>query len=179
MFKGLLFFFVASCAVGAHAQVYRCGNTYSEAPCKGGREVDVSPTLSDPSGPKTTVIFLCRSGDGALYWLQELCASRGWALERSATVSNSISWAQQVEEGRRQRSEGEAFLASPAPTYSGAPSQLSQTQREQVRRHECAALEEQVKSYDSMGRVGSTAYSLDELRMRRKAARDAQYRLRC
>ena len=46
---------------GGQAQVYRCGNTYTQEPCKGGREVDVTPPVSDLSGPKTTVIYLCRA----------------------------------------------------------------------------------------------------------------------
>lgn len=55
--------FAALCiaSMGVHAQVYRCGNTYTQEPCKGGREVDVTPPVSDLSGPKTTVIYLCRA----------------------------------------------------------------------------------------------------------------------
>ena len=177
MFKRILFFLVACFAFAVHAQVYRCGSTYSQEPCKGGREVDVSPTLSDPSGPQTTVIYLCRSREGSLFWLQERCASRGWTLERSATVSNRVSWANQVQEGQRQYAEGEALSAAPvARQIDASPSQVN---REQIRRQECAALDEQVNTYDAMGRVGSRVYSLDDLRSRRKAARDAQYRLRC
>ena len=48
-------------SMAGQAQVYRCGNTYSQEPCKGGREVDVTPPVSDLSGPKTTVIYLCRA----------------------------------------------------------------------------------------------------------------------
>lgn len=48
-------------SMGVQAQVYRCGNTYTQEPCKGGREVDVTPPVSDLSGPKTTVIYLCRA----------------------------------------------------------------------------------------------------------------------
>jgi hypothetical protein len=59
--------FAALCiaSMGVHAQVYRCGNTYTQEPCKGGREVDVTPPVSDLSGPKTTVIYLCRAQGGS------------------------------------------------------------------------------------------------------------------
>ena len=32
----------------------RCGNGYSQEPCKGGRTVETSPILSDPRGPATS-----------------------------------------------------------------------------------------------------------------------------
>ena len=103
-----LFAAVFLCAFAAQAQeVYRCGNTYTQEPCKGGRTVDLSPTLSDLSGPKTTVIYLCRAPGGSLYWIPEKCATRGWTLERSATVSNGTGWDNQVAEARRQRTEAE------------------------------------------------------------------------
>lgn len=82
--------------MGVHAQVYRCGNTYTQEPCKGGREVDVTPPVSDLSGPKTTVIYLCRAQGGSFYWIPQRCATRGWTLERSATVSKHVSWENQV-----------------------------------------------------------------------------------
>lgn len=103
-----LFAAVFLCAFAAQAQeVYRCGNTYTQEPCKGGRTVDLSPTLSDLSGPKTTVIYLCRAPGGSLYWIPEKCAIRGWTLERSATVSSGVGWDNQVAEARRQRNEAE------------------------------------------------------------------------
>ena len=91
--------FAALCiaSMGVHAQVYRCGNTYTQEPCKGGREVDVTPPVSDLSGPKTTVIYLCRAQGGSFYWIPQRCATRGWTLERSATVSKHVSWENQVE----------------------------------------------------------------------------------
>ncbi len=69
--------------------------------------MDVSPTLSDLSGPKTTVIYLCRAPGGSMYWIPEKCAARGWTLERSATVSSGVGWDNQVAEARRQRNEAE------------------------------------------------------------------------
>ena len=174
-----LFAAVFLCASGAQAQeVYRCGNTYTQEPCKGGRTVDVSPTLSDLSGPKTTVIYLCRAPGGSLYWIPEKCATRGWILERSATVSNGIGWDNQVAEARRQRTEAEELMRSAAPVYSRTP-QASQSPLSADTKAQCSALNERVAMLDSMGRAGSRYYDLDWVRSERKKARDEQYRLRC
>ena len=174
-----LFAAVFLCASGAQAQeVYRCGNTYTQEPCKGGRTVDVSPTLSDLSGPKTTVIYLCRAPGGSLYWIPEKCAARGRTLERSATVSSGIGWDNQVAEARKQRTAAEELMRSPSPVYSGAP-QVSQSPSSADAKAQCSALNERVAMLDSMGRAGSRYYDLDWVRSERKKARDEQYRLRC
>ena len=174
-----LFAAVFLCPFGVQAQeVYRCGNTYTQEPCKGGRAVDVSPTLSDLSGPKTTVIYLCRASGGSLYWIPEKCATRGWALERSATVSSGIGWDNQVAEARRQRTEAEELTRSPAPVYGSAP-QVYQSSSPANAKAQCSALNERVAMLDSMGRAGSRYYDLDWVRSERKKARDEQYRLRC
>jgi hypothetical protein len=174
-----LFAAVFLCAFGVQAQeVYRCGNTYTQEPCKGGRTVDVSPTLSDLSGPKTAVIYLCRAPGGSLYWIPEKCATRGWTLERSATVSSGVGWDNQVAEARRQRNEAEELTRRPAPVYNGAP-QASQSPSSADARAQCSALNERVAMLDSMGRAGSRYYDLDWVRSERKKARDEQYRLRC
>lgn len=81
----ILGFVLLGLAGDAGAQVYRCGNTYTAEPCKGGKEVDVSPAFSDRSGPKTKEIYLCRAPQGGLYWTVEHCGQRGWTIEeRSA-----------------------------------------------------------------------------------------------
>lgn len=165
-------------SAGVQAEVYRCGNTYTQEPCKGGRTVDVSPPLSDLNGPKTTVIYLCRAQGGSLYWLPESCATRGWTLERSATVSRDVGWDNQVAEARKQRDEAEALTRRPAPIYSSPPYQTQSAQQSAVKT-QCTSLNERVAMLDSMGRAGSRHYDLDWVRSERKKARDAQFRLRC
>ncbi len=44
----------------AQPAVYRCGNSYSEAPCKGGKVVDTSRVVNDPRGPTTKEIYPCK-----------------------------------------------------------------------------------------------------------------------
>lgn len=144
----------------------------------GGRTVDVSPPLSDLNGPKTTVIYLCRAQGGSLYWMPDSCATRGWALERSATVSRNVGWDNQVAEARKQRDEAEARTRRPAPVYSSPPSPTQSAQQPAVK-VQCAALNERIAMLDSMGRAGSRYYDLNWVRSERKKARDEQFRLRC
>lgn len=159
----------------AWAQVYRCGNTYSEEPCKGGRTVDTSPPLTDPRGPSTTVIYLCRAPQGGQYWTAEACHTRGWTMERSERVPINVPWADQVAAARGQKQAAAALTTAPTAQYT----QQAPQQRQRTPRQECSLLDERVKMLDSMGRAGSGHYDLDWVRRERKEARDQQFRLRC
>lgn len=159
----------------ASAQVYRCGNTYSSEPCKGGKEVDASPAVSDPQGPKTMLIYFCATQQGARYWTAEACRTRGWALERTERVPKNMTWDNQVIVANRQMRQ-----AQHAATLPAAPAQYLQQHPEQPgRKSQCEALDERVRHLDSMGRAGSFYYDLDWIRSQRKDARDRQFRLRC
>lgn len=157
----------------AQAQVYRCGNTYSEEPCKGGREVDVSPTVSDHRGPKNKEIYLCKSNQGSLYWSARTCASQGWMVERIALVPRGVSWNEQVSIARGQRDRAHENADEQTRNY-GPPAAVESNHAE------CQAHEERVKWLDETCR--STACSLPRLewvREERRKARDQQFRLRC
>ena len=165
----MLFVFFAGTT---HAQVYRCGNSYSASPCAGGREVDVSNPLSDPAGPKSVQIYLCKTPSSKLFWIQERCANRGWSLERSEWVPKNLSWDDQLDYARGKRSQAQALM-NPVPVArsSAAPTESKVSQ--------CKALEERVNWLDSLGRAGGSGYTMDWIREQRKLARDQQFRLRC
>ncbi len=176
----LLITFVAvvdllSSSAWAQPVVYRCGNSYSEAPCKGGKVVDTSPVMSDPRGPMTKEIYLCKAPQGARYWTPEHCAHRGWTIERIQRVPAHVGWDDQVAAGRQQKDQAEAQNTAPAQNFLPQAIQPSQPSKTQA----CSALDERVVMLDSMGRAGSRYYDLDWIRRERKDARDQQYRLRC
>jgi len=162
------------CLAGAaQAQVYRCGNSYSHAPCKGGQVIDAAPVLSDPRGPVTKEIYLC-SAAGRHYWSSVHCAQRGWHIERIERVPAAMPWEEQVAAATQAYRSSVQALAAPVPRITQAPLPAAQPAKEQ-----CRALDERVKMLDSMGRAGSLYYDLDWVRRERKKARDQQYRLRC
>ncbi len=168
----LAFALLATVAGPANAQVYRCGNAYSQTPCPQGVQVDVTPAMSDPAGPASTVIQLCRRRDGQTYWVSEPCSARGWTLLRTARVPADASWDEQVGIAQAQYRSAQASATPPPVVYGSQPSQAS-------RKGACAQLDERVKQLDGMGRAGSQYYDLDWVRRERQAARDQQFRLRC
>lgn len=161
-------------AAPVQAQVYRCGSTYSNTPCKNARPVDISEPLSDPAGPRTIEIYLCRAPNAGLYWANEHCHNRGWTVERMERVAKNISWDDQVTAAKAQRDAAIA-TATPAPITHTAPARPAPAPRNAA----CQALYERVAMLDSMGRAGSSYYDLDWIRRERKSARDEQFRLRC
>jgi len=114
---------------------------------------------------------------GSFYWIPQRCATRGWTLERSATVSKHVSWENQVAEANKQRNEAEELMRRPVPVYN-ATAQAQMPQQPAVK-EQCVLLNERVAMLDSMGRAGSRYYDLDWVRSERKKVRDEQFRLRC
>lgn len=161
-------------AAGVSAQVYRCGNSYSNSPCKGGQVVDTSPMLSDPRGPATREIYLCSATPGSSYWSAAHCAERGWRVERIERVPANLPWEEQVAAATRAHRSAAQALAAPAQRVPQLPRPAAQPQKAQ-----CLWLDKRVKTLDSMGRAGSRYYDLDGVRRERKQARDEQHRLRC
>lgn len=161
-----LFFFLLMGTV--HAQIYRCGNSYSSEPCTGGKTVDISPALSDSDGPATNEIYLCRNKSDRLYWIRERCSERGWLIERIARVPKHASWDDQVDIARRQQRNAASLASKPSSSGSAilqAPSNKS----------DCLQLDERIKWLDDRARVDSRPWITDE----RRIVRDKQFRLRC
>ena len=153
----------------SYADVYRCGNSYSVEPCSGGHQVDVSPLVTDPSGPSTKEIFLCRSIDKKFFWSSGICPN-GWILERTARVSSSLPWNDQVQEAINQQQKTNETIALPSNSNKKNTIQENQSNKEI-----CNQLDERIKWLDSMARVNSTQWITDE----RKSIRDRQFRIRC
>lgn len=168
----VLFLLALSVSLSAAAQVYRCGSTYQQELCSGGRSVDTSPAISDPAGPSQKRIYLCSRSDGAYFWVHEHCSRRGWAVEDMQTVSARIDWDGQVEQAQRQREQAQSQYA---PARHSAPQQIASGDV----RNQCDYLDERVRRLDEMGRAGSRYYDLNWVRSERQKARDAQFRLRC
>ena len=170
--------FLASLApFSTHAQepVYRCGNSYSATPCKGGKRVEDRTSIapSSSAGPGHRLVYLCKSHGGGLFWSSHSCQQQNAFLERSETVPEQLEWKQQVAQAQAQWERAQALTRAPR-----APAALTAS-RTEAGNPLCAQLEQRVKMLDSMGRAGSQYYDLDWVRRERKAARDQQARLKC
>ena len=170
----LLIFLLCAGSHSAQAQVYRCGNSYSNAACANGRAVDATPPVSDPAGPRTVLVYLCQHPSHRRSWHAEPCHHAGLSLERTERVPSDLDWPGQVALANRFLAQAQASRAMAA-----APPARPALPEASTRQRQCQTLEERVRALDSMGRAGSQHYDLDWVRSERKKARDAQFRLQC
>ena len=164
-------------ATAAQAQTYRCGNSYSDAPCKGGRLVDTIPPVTNNStadAADSKTIYLCQGGGGCRFWSSQHCREHGAYIDRMENVPAHLPWETQVEMAKGQRDKA-ANLQQPAPVQPGYQQQSPAPNKQLT----CQSLESRIKQLDSMARAGGTAQQLDWIAARRKEARDEQFRLRC
>jgi hypothetical protein len=160
----------------ASAQVYRCGNAYSSAPCAGGKAIDTTPPLSargDLAG-KTT-IYLCQSYGGGQFWTREHCAQRDALVERMETVPSGMPFEQQVEMAQNQRNSAQARSVPPPPSFQPPQAYAAQPGLQA----QCQALDQRVERLDAQARAGGRPHYMDRIAHERKEARDLQFRLRC
>lgn len=179
MFFGVLLLGVSG---ASDAQVFRCGNAYSTEPCPGAVTVDVSPALSDPSGPSSTLVYLCRTAGDGLFWLPKPCSTRGWSLVRKERVPIGMPWEDQLRIARSQKRAADALERDRRAVPSSSRSSASVTARPAPGLRdemECRLLDQRIRALDAQGRQGSTHYSLERIREERKKARDRQFRLGC
>lgn len=67
------FLLPATTAAPAIAQpIYRCGNTYSQEACKGGKVVE-DKTTTLHSGQSGSTVYLCKGHGGGLFWSSHSC----------------------------------------------------------------------------------------------------------
>jgi hypothetical protein len=52
--------------------IYRCGNTYSQEACKGGKVVE-DKTTTLHSGHSGSTVYLCKGHGGGLFWSSSQC----------------------------------------------------------------------------------------------------------
>lgn len=166
---------LAVLAFGSEAQVYRCGNTYSNAPCAGGKEIDTGPTLSwGQAKGSTATLYLCQAYGGGQFWTRERCRERDALVERMESVPAGMPFEQQVELARDRlaQSRRSADMSSSAPGQRIAPVT-------NVSAGSCKFLDDRIRQLDAMARAGGHAGYMNWIARERKEARDRQFRLRC
>lgn len=171
----------AAMSPAAHAQsVYRCGNTYTQEACRGGRAVDTAPPVASAGGASAredapVTLYLCEGKSGGKFWSRQHCHAHGAWVDRTETVPGGLRWQDQVATASAQRAQM-AALAAPQPRgFQDAPAAAMAPDPRAV----CAGLERRIAELDAMGRAGSRYYDLDRIRTERREARDQQFRLRC
>ena len=153
-------------------QIYRCGNTYSNTPCEGGRQIAQQSSLSVREST-TKEIYLCKDFHVNLTWESAACSANGRFIERIARVPTNISWDEQVAMARQQRHRAHANAAEQVVPVATRPA------GSKANASECRELNERVNWLDNLGRIGGSGYTMDWIREERRKARDRQFRIGC
>lgn len=90
------------------------------------------------------------------------------------SVPDGMAFEHQVQLGNQDAAEG-ARLAAPPPRPAVQVHQSSG----QTSQNACAALEAEIKQLDDLARRPQSGPTQDSIRVRRQAARDRQFSLRC
>lgn len=158
---------------GAHAQVYRCGNSYSTAPCPGAKTVDVTPqgSVVEGAGP-TRKIFLCKSYGGQQFWSRDNCYQRGGStLVREVSVPRNMSWDDQVTTAQRAHREAESLQRPPAGVQS--------TSNNTNTAGRCDGIRQALANNQAAARAGGSSHWMDHLAAERHRLNDQRIAMRC
>lgn len=152
-------------------QIYRCGNTYSNTPCDGGKQL-AQQNSRPVDRSETKEIYLCKDFQDRLTWESVPCSANGRFMDRIARVPAHVPWEEQVAIARQQRDKAHAIAAEQVvPVASRSTSSTPA---------ECQALEQRIRVLDAECRVNAcSTQRLDWVRFERKAARDRQFRIGC
>lgn len=152
-------------------QIYRCGNTYSNAPCEGGQQI-AQQSSRPVDRSETKEIYLCKDFQDRLTWESVPCSANGRFMDRIARVPAHVSWEEQVAIARQQRDKAHAIAAEQVvPVASRSVSSTPS---------ECQMIEQHIRALDAECRVNACGMKrLDDIRAARKEARDRQFRIGC
>ncbi|MBL5976283.1 hypothetical protein JAO85_03270 [Comamonas sp. NyZ500] len=155
--------------------IYRCGNTYTNSPCEGGKQI--AQQITRPSErsdrPATREIYLCKDISDRLTWESVPCSANGRFMDRIARVPTNVSWAEQVAIAREQRNRAYENAAEQVVPVATRPT------GGKANAAECQALDERVNWLDGLGRIGGGGHTMDWIREERRKARDRQFRIGC
>lgn len=157
--------------------VYRCGSSYSDAPCPGAQPLELqAPVPHHEPQSATSQAFLCRLGERQ-FWSAQPCQTHNARTLHSQSVPRHWSWEQQSEHAEREWRRAERRTATQAPsTHRADTSQFAQRDKD---RPDCARAEQRLRQLDEMGRQGGSVKYMERLRKERQEVRDGQFRAGC
>ena len=164
----------------SHAQIYRCGNSYSDAPCAAGvQPMDASPAVQAEPATASEAIHLCQSHSGARYWTRKACSEKQATLVQTVQVPVDLSWNEQLQLAKTARLQAEQKAKEKAKAVKARPESGKTAARPDKRRQRCQQLGEQLRKLDARARAGGTARSMQRLRTRRNELESERFKLQC
>lgn len=159
----------------SHAEVYRCGNSYSDEPCPGGSAIQLRGPM-EVHGEEAADVFLCRQGTHQ-FWSAQSCQQNNATIMRRQKVPATWTWEQQRKYAEREWLRAQRETSSPASiTHHADTSAAAQREREKPA---CAQADQRIRQLDEMARRGGTVRYMERVRKERKEARDWQFRAGC
>lgn len=154
------------------AEIYRCGNTFSERPCPGARIVRVQPAFSMTPDSAAMPVYLCKAYvGGGRFWSTTHCHRQSATVDRVVNVPRHLPWERQLDLARASEREGRR-LATPPQVVQAAGPRVDNRQA-------CQNWEARIRWIDSAARTGGTAAYMEWLNEERRQALAEQSRLRC
>lgn len=182
----------------AEQTVYRCGNSYMQTPCAGGKPIeDGLSTLhgSTQAAPGQTTVYLCQGQGGGQFWAREHCGQHHATIDRMETVPASLAWPQQVQQAQRQWDQARSLTAPAIPqtlprsntlrsneaTQWARAARVEQQAAQRDARHvaACTALQERLDKLDNQARAGITGPGMEQQRSARRKAQEAYRKQGC
>lgn len=121
-------------------------------------------------------IYLCKAYSGGYFWAKDYCQNHQATLQRAASVPDTMSFEQQIAIGEQQRAEAER-LSRPSTQVNSQHLVVPSAQPNL--KLQCKAMDAEIARIDQAARQGQSAQGQEQLRMRRSALRDQQYRIGC
>lgn len=156
-------------------EVYRYGNSCSSEPCKNPTTIDVTPAVSNPDGPLTRLIYLCKRPDKTeRWWIDRPCSQERWDLVESVRVPSNVDWKTQMPIAQRKRADDARQASHANYRYHSAAPGSGRTNEAR-----CEEFKQRVEHLDSAAMAGGTAHKMEWIRDERQSTRDQQFRAGC
>ena len=156
--------------------------TYSDAGCGGATErvssltsqAALSTVPARAATQNTSTIYRCKAYSGVVFWSGTHCNQKKALVDRMVEVPRGLSFKEQVVVAER------AMPKSPRPAAAPRSASMPTAAAPRpTRAQSCESLKRKIELIDAEARQPLPAWRQDELRNKRKNARDEQFRLRC
>ena len=164
----------------SHAQIYRCGNTYSDQPCAADAQpIDAATSIKAESVAGFELLSLCQSHSGGRYWTRKTCSKNQATLVQTVQVPADLPWNEQLQLAKAARQQAEQKTKEETKTVKARPDSGKTAARPDKRRQRCQQLSQQIRNLDARARTGGTARFMRRLNTKRSELESERFKLQC
>ena len=146
---------------------------YSDTACQGTTpKAPEEPRPPTQANSGTATLYHCKAYTGGTFWARSHCNQHQALVDRMVNVPSRLPFEQQVHLAEANRRA--ASHSTPVNQPAAANGVAAWTDKDA-----CKTLDDLIVHLDAMARQPQSAPTQDEIRERRKQARDRQFALRC